>query len=90
MKKLLVLAMVIGLLAMGCVSSKGWARKDGQPINTVQFQKDRKTCNKGWGICLAADILLTGGILSIVNSIEAHSCMKNLGYEKIKTAEETE
>jgi len=87
MKKLLMLAVVLGLL-VGCVSSKGWTRKDGQPINSVQFERDRDSCNKGWAVYMTADILVTAGILSIIHSVEAHHCMKVLGYEKVGGEEE--
>lgn len=88
MKKTILVAMVLGFLVLGgCVSSSGWTRKDGQPIDSIQFEKDRYYCNKGWGVCLAADILVTCGILSIVHSAEAHHCMSVLGYEKVKEKE---
>jgi hypothetical protein len=83
MKKLIILAMVLVFFVVtGCVGSKGWSRKDGQPVDQEQFPKDREECNRGWGICLAVDILLTVGILSLIHYGEARHCMTVKGYVK--------
>ena len=90
MKKLIMLAMVLVFFVVtGCVGSKGWVKKDGQPVDQEQFPKDREECNRGWGICLAADILLTVGILSLIHYGEARHCMTVKGYVKEQPKEET-
>ena len=82
MKKLFLLAVVLGLLVSGCVGSTGWARKDGKPVDRTQFEKDREECNRGWGICLTVDILVTGGFVSLIHYFEARHCMKVKDYVK--------
>jgi hypothetical protein len=79
---LLVLVLAMVLVVTGCVGSKGWVKKDGQPVDQEQFPKDREECNRGWGICLAVDIFLTVGILSLIHYGEARHCMTVKGYVK--------
>jgi hypothetical protein len=88
MKKIILVLLAMVILVSGCVGAKGWTKKDGTPIEPVQFEKDREECNRGWGICMAADLLLTVGILSTIHYFEAKHCMTVKGYVKAKQEEE--
>ena len=81
---ILVLSLEICVLVSGCVGSTGWTKKDGQPFDQVQFEKDREECNRGWAVYMTADILLTAGLLSLIHYAEAKHCMTVKGYQKIK------
>jgi hypothetical protein len=87
MKKLFLLAM-IGLLVSGCVGATGWVKGDGQPFDQAQFEKDREECNRGWGICLTVDILITGGFVSLIHYFEARHCITTKGYVRENSKEE--
>jgi flagellar basal body-associated protein FliL len=65
-----ILVTIVLFLITGCMSSKGWTRKDGQPIDQDQFQKDFASCNRGaW-------------TLSITQYLIAKKCMERHGYIK--------
>ena len=87
MKKTMLVLLAMAMLS-GCVGAKGWAKKDGTPIEPVQLEKDRDECNRGWAVCMAADILLTAGILSTIHYFEAKHCMILKGYVKTKQEQE--
>jgi hypothetical protein len=70
--------MVLGLLVSGDVGSSGWIKKDGQPVDQIQFSKDRKECNKGMVQMLTT--LSFGSAL--VHSSEPVHCMTAKGYIK--------
>jgi hypothetical protein len=80
MKKLLILAMMLGLLVGGCIGATGWIRNDGQPLDQAQFEKDREECNRGWEVAMTTDILFTGFILSAIHYTKAKNCMTAKGY----------
>jgi hypothetical protein len=79
---ILFLSLAICILGSGCVKNVGWKRSDGQPIDQVQFNKDREECNRGWAVYMTADILLTAGLLSVIHYAEAKRCMTIKGYIK--------
>jgi hypothetical protein len=60
MKKVLVILLALVFLT-GCVGAGGWAKRDKSPIDPIQLEKDRSECNRGLAVCMAVDILLTGG-----------------------------
>lgn len=79
---ILFLSLAICILVSGCVKNIGWIRSDGQPLDQVQFNKDREECNRGWAVYMTADILLTAGLLSVIHYAEAKHCMTTKGYVK--------
>jgi hypothetical protein len=82
MKKMIVLTMVIVFLTVtGCVSNKGWVRKDSQPVNEVQLEKDFRDCNHGWVLALILDPV---GIYPLIHSFKAKKCMDKKGYTQEK------
>jgi lipopolysaccharide export system protein LptA len=84
MEKIITIILVLALCG-GCVSAKGWSRKDGQPTEVQQLEKDRDECNRGWTVInTAADILLTAGILPTMHYFEAKNCMTMKGYIRLE------
>jgi hypothetical protein len=86
MKKILLILLVLFLIS-GCVSSKGWTRKDGRPVEPKEVEDRAKFCNYGWEWMLVGDLMITCGILSIVHYYGAKNCMDRFGYEKKEEAQ---
>lgn len=79
-KSIVIGIVIIALVMSGCVSSKGWVRQNGTPVDQQTVEEQVKMCNDGWVNYMIYDIVITFGILSTIHYFQAKKCMQNKGY----------